>query len=152
MEKSKTVFFTSSDMMSELRLTRNELRSLLPASGEGVIDHSGRRFKAERSGVGRAAKWTFTEVERPPVAASAGGDDLAGMGSAELKEEKQRLECRLLRQRLKEEGEELKMQGAAAVTAEYQRRLDRLHDALAEVVHAPEDLARLRRLIKEIRD
>ena len=140
---------TSNEIMTELKLTRAEFRALLPASGDGVFDHSGRRFKAERSGSGHSAKWVFTEIERPPVAAAAGGDDLAGMGSAELKEEKQRLECRLLRQKLKEERDAMQSELEAEYEAKLRRRLDPLSAFVEQ--HVPADkIPAWRKLVRKV--
>jgi len=141
---------TSNEIMTELKLTRAEFRALLPASGDGVFDHSGRRFKAERSGSGHSAKWVFTEVERPAVERVGGRPDLDAMDMAQLKMEKTKSE---VRQNWNKEDTEIDRhhdEQREKDVALFLRLVDGLKGWLAERFIAPKDRKELKAIFDAI--
>ena len=140
---------TTREFREELKLTKKQLEKILAKSADtGYFDYGGKRWKPVKVRGKHGQEWRIDEIERPAL--SADRPDLQDMDLSELKRQKAIAEVERIRQFTDKEREKFR----AALLAEWKdaerEALIPLRDWLAENVHDPEAVKRLRELIERI--
>ena len=140
---------TTREFREELKLTKKQLEKILAKSAEtGYFDYGGKRWKPVKVRGKHGQEWRIDEIERPAL--SSGRPDLQDMDLSELKRQKAIAEVERIRQFSDKEREKLRAAVIAEMVDAMRALLVPLADALAEVVRAPDEVARLRGIIERI--